>query len=168
MMRRGGVPVVSPGQTPSPSVAQGSRQTAGSTVSRPSRATTSRPATRGDDARSIPLEGCTAGEPPEVGRSNRSCEPECRIAGNRYHIGADASFMLGLSGENQPNDLQLITRTLAHFYHNYMHTFKHSLQNNIKFTFFPSCVSPRGRCGAFGPGRWRAPRSGAIPRIAPR
>jgi hypothetical protein len=44
-MRRGGAPVVSTGRTPSSSVAQGSRQTVAPSVSGPSTATTSRPAT---------------------------------------------------------------------------------------------------------------------------
>ena len=101
----GGVPVVSPGRTPSPSVAQGSRQTAVSIFSGPSRTTASRPATGATTLDPFRWRGVLRGEPPEVGQSNRSCEPECRVAGDRYCIGPAARSILRISGEDSFNDL---------------------------------------------------------------
>ena len=107
MRRRGGArPVVSPGRTPSPSVAQGSRQTVASTVSGPSTATTSRPATGAMTLEPFLWSVVLRGGPPEVGRSNRSCEPECRVAGGRYYIGPSAGSILRISGAESFNDLQ--------------------------------------------------------------
>ena len=118
MVRRRARLVVSPGRTPSPSVARGSRQTVAPTVSGPSTATTSRPATGAMTLEPFLWRGVRRGGPPEVGRSNRSCEPESRVAGDRYNIGPSAWSMLRISVEDSFNDVHELYNPVIMIYCN--------------------------------------------------